>query len=140
MPARHLSIRMDEDALDRLDAESRRTGRTRSDIAKTLLDEGLRMERHPGIVFCTGPAGRRPALAVGPDVWEVARVVRDLRGGPGVIEQAAELTGLPARDIEVVIRYYAEHAAEIDAWIDRVDAEAAEAEQRWQREQALLQR
>ncbi len=63
MSSKHLSVRLEQDTLERLDAESRRTGQSRSQLAKTLLDEGLRMETHPGIVFRSGPAGRRPALA-----------------------------------------------------------------------------
>jgi hypothetical protein len=31
-------------------------------FARTLIDEGLRRERHPGIVFREGPAGRRAAI------------------------------------------------------------------------------
>lgn len=141
MPSRHLSIRLEDDAFRRLDDESQRTGRTRSDVAKTLLDEGLRMERHPGVIFRSGPAGRRPALVGGPDIWEVARVLRDLPPAEQrVLDRAAEVTGLPVPVVEVALRYYAEHTAEIDEWIARVDAEAARAEEAWGREQALLRR
>jgi hypothetical protein len=52
-------------------------GETRSQLALRLIDEGLRMDAHPGIVFRPGPAGRRPGLMAGPDVWEVARVLRE---------------------------------------------------------------
>ena len=34
------------------------------------VDEGTRMDEHPGIVFRGGPTGPRAALAGGPDVWE----------------------------------------------------------------------
>ena len=67
MASRHLSVRLPEDALDHLDAESRRSGASRSELAKTLIEEGLRMREHPGVVFRPGPAGRRAALADGPD-------------------------------------------------------------------------
>jgi uncharacterized protein DUF5615 len=36
------------------------------------------MER-PGVIFRTGPTGRRADLAAGPDVWEVVRAVRSAR-------------------------------------------------------------
>ena len=42
-----------------------------SSIGERQIDEGLRMEAHPGIVFRNGPSGRRAGLAAGPDVWEV---------------------------------------------------------------------
>jgi hypothetical protein len=38
-------------------------GEAKSRTAERLIDEGLRMEDHPGIVFRDGPAGRRAALA-----------------------------------------------------------------------------
>ena len=40
-----------------------------SSIGERQIDEGLRMEAHPGIVFRNGPSGRRAGLAAGPDVW-----------------------------------------------------------------------
>ena len=39
----------------------------------TLLDQIL--DRHPGIVFRDGPAGRRAAVVGGPDVWEIIGAV-----------------------------------------------------------------
>ncbi|MHB8674751.1 MAG: hypothetical protein ACYDAK_13875 [Candidatus Limnocylindrales bacterium] len=41
--------------------------------------------------------------------------------------------------METALRYYADYRAEIDAWIDRVDAEAAEAEAAWQRAHDLFE-
>lgn len=133
--SRHLSVRVEEDVVERLDVESRRLGRSRSWLAKRLLDEGLRMERHPGIVFRSGPAGRRPGLMGGPDVWEVARVAA---GGGNTWEEVAELTGLSQEQVGVALRYYAEHRDEIDAWIRMVDQEAERAEADWRRQHELL--
>jgi hypothetical protein len=38
------------------------------------------MADHPGILVKDGPTGRRAALAYGPDVWEVIKVVREIAG------------------------------------------------------------
>lgn len=139
MASRHLSIRIGDEAFDRLDAESRRTGRSRSEVAKTLLEEGLRMEQHPGVVFRTGPTGRRPGLAGGPDVWEVVRVLLGVTAeGDAAINQAAERTGLPQEQVRAALRYYADYRDEIHEWIRRVDQEAEAAEASWRREQELL--
>lgn len=35
------------------------------------------MAGHPGIVFKDGPTGRRAALAMGPDVWEVVTYIKE---------------------------------------------------------------
>lgn len=83
------------------------------------------MDIHPGVVFRWGPAGRRPGLASGPDVWEVIRVFRGLEStGEEAIKQTAELTGLTPQQIRTAIRYYSDFRKEIDDWIDRVDEEA----------------
>jgi len=139
MPSRHLSLRIDADALDRLDAGARRTGRSRSDLAKTLIEEGLRMEAHPDIFFRSDPAGRRPVLRGGPDVWEVARVYRDLKGsGEDRVGRTARLTSLTPGQVHAVVRYYAEYQDEVDRWIQQVDDEAERAYAVWRREQKLL--
>ncbi|MEX1022510.1 MAG: hypothetical protein WD058_05120 [Dehalococcoidia bacterium] len=141
MASRHLSLRLHPDALERLDSEGRRSRSTRSDLVKSLIEEGLRMRQHPGIVFRAGPAGRRPALAAGPDVWEVARVFRDPADHDGdAVSRTADLTGLEAGQVRTGMRYYAEYAAEIDEWIGRVDEEAERLEAAWLRERELLHR
>ena len=82
MASPHLSIRVDPKTLDQLDKASRRDGMSRSELAKTLIEEGLRMRAHPGIVFRPGPTGRRAALARGPDVWEVMNTLRTANTRP----------------------------------------------------------
>jgi hypothetical protein len=146
MASRHLTLRLEADTFDRLESQSRREGRTRSALAKTLLEEGLRMEAHPGIVFRAGPAGRRPGLTAGPDVWEVVRVFQGLGAqqdrvrSDETITRIAELMGLASEQVRTALRYYAAFRTEIDTWIARVDEEAALAEAAWRREQDLLRR
>jgi hypothetical protein len=109
-----------------------------------LLDEGLRMADHPGIVFRSGPGGRRARLARGPDVWEVVRVFRGAGSAGAAADEAtawtAEVCGLEPAQVRVVLRYYAEYPDEIDTWLERLDEEASRAEAMWRREQALLLR
>lgn len=139
MATRHLSLRIDADTFDLLQARSRQAGQTLSHLAKTLLDEGLRMEMHPGVIFRPGPAGRRPGLIGGPDVWEVMRVFTGVDDrGEEAVQQTAVLTGLTEEQVRTAARYYADYPAEIDDWIRRVDEEAARAEAAWHRQQDLL--
>lgn len=65
----HLSVRVGYDLFEHLEAVLQRSGESRSVVTKRLLMEGLRMEDHPGIVFRSGPGGRRAGLVGGPDVW-----------------------------------------------------------------------
>ena len=139
--SRHLSVRVGEDLFEQLEAQSRRSGQSRSAVAKQLLEEGLRMEQHPGIVFRSGPGGRRAGLIGGPDVWEVVGAIRGGDGGDAdSLERIGERTGLAADQVGTALRYYADYTDEVADWIRRVEEEAERAEARWRREQALLGR
>lgn len=139
MASRHVSLRLDPELIERLDERGRRSGQTRTQLAKTLLEEGLRMEAHPGIIFRTGPAGRRPGLVGGPDIWEIARQFRpsDAARTPDLAAIASELN-LSTEQIRIALSYYANYRAEVDGWIDQVDREADELRAAFERERALL--
>ncbi len=135
----HQSVLVNESILERLNTESRRLGMTRSDLAMTLLEEGLRMLTHPGIVFRPGPVGRRPALAAGPDIWEFASVAQAVEGSvDDTVDRIAELTFLTPREVSIALRYYHEYRDEIDEWIRRNDEEAEQARAAWLHGRALL--
>jgi len=97
------------------------------------------MADHPGIVFKDGPSGRRAALAFGPDVWEVVKVLRELdeRGEPAVTA-AADLLTLKSAKVRVAMHYYAEYTAEINDEIDDADRISVAAEEAWHVERQLL--
>jgi hypothetical protein len=135
-----LSIRFDEKLLDRLRRRAQATpGATPSGLAQRFVEEGLRMAEHPGIVFKDGPSGRRAALAFGPDIWEVIKVLREIdERGESAIAAAAEVLALPEPRIRAAMHYYAGYPTEIDSEIDEADRISAAAEQAWLREQRLL--
>ena len=74
------SARFSAEVIDLLDARSERLGESKARVAERLIEEGLRIEEFPGIVFRSGPTGRRAGIAGGPHVWEI---VRDLKGVVG---------------------------------------------------------
>lgn len=135
-----LSIRFDDVVLGRLRRRAQLVpGLTASGLAQRLVDEGLRMIEHPGIVFKDGPAGRRAALAFGPDVWEVVLFLRELEErGDEAVDGAAETFGLPPHRVRQALHYYAAHAGEIDAEVDQARSESMLAEAAWEAEQRLL--
>jgi hypothetical protein len=139
------SVRFDPGVATRLSRfVAAHPGLSASAATNLLVDEALRGQEHPLVIFRDGPAGRRARLVGGPDVWEVARAVRSARAGepgldaPALIELVSETSGVSARLVRAAIDYWSAFPQEIDQWIDRAEAEAAEAEQRWHREQALL--
>jgi hypothetical protein len=133
------SIRMSEPVLARLDSGARRRGESKARTAERLIDEGLRMEDHPGIVFRDGPAGRRAALAGGPDVWEV---IDTLHGtglkGERAIAATAEWGTLTAAEVRVAVGYYADFSAEVEERVAFNRSEAARLHANHQRAQEAI--
>jgi hypothetical protein len=137
MTTQHLSIRIDPKTLDRLDSTSRRERMSRSELARAFIEEGLRMEAHPGIVFKPGPTGRRPSLAAGPDVWQIIREFKQLDGPEDdIVKLLSEIATVSPYEVRTVLDYYRAYPDEIDAWIQRVDEESDRAFAEWKREQA----
>ena len=138
-PPKPFSIRMSPTTLARLEADARRRGEPKARAAERLIDEGLRMAEHSGIVFRDGPAGRRAALAAGPDVWEVIDAVKGTRlTGERAIEAAAKWGGLNPAEVRAAIRYYGRFPDEIDERILLNRNEAKLQRESWERAQAAL--
>lgn len=136
--SKFLSARIAASVDERLTTRSEGAHLNKSRLAERYIDEGLRMDEHPGIVFRDGPVGRRAALASGPDVWEVMSVVKNLRGRSAAISQASRALDLTPDQVRMAVRYYSEFPDEIDERIRRNQREAAAAEAAWKREQAAL--
>jgi hypothetical protein len=136
---RQFSARLDSAVVDRLERRGARSGLNKSRLAERYIDEGMRMEDHPSIVFRDGPTGRRAGLAAGPDVWEVIAATRASGlAGEQAIAAAAELGDLTPAQVRVAVRYYSEYGGEIDELVTRNLEEADAAEERWRREQNAL--
>lgn len=72
-------------------------------LAARLIEEGLRMEEHPGIVFRDIAPGRRcAALAGGPYVWRVIQSGRE------------SVAAAEARRFEIALGYYGTYPEEVD--------------------------
>jgi hypothetical protein len=135
-----LSIRFDESLLDRLRRRARSmTGASTSALAQRLIDEGLRMADHPGVVFKDGPAGRRAALGYGPDIWEIIKFLREVEErGPAALDAAAETFAVDVGRIGTAVSYYGDYPDEIDAEIDAADEASVHAEHAWRVRQNLI--
>ena len=133
-------IRIETETLGALRERSAQTGEPIVRLAQRYIDEGMRLDRHPGNVFRDGPAGRRPVVVGGPDVWEVIMAARSApESGENLLEALAERLGVPAEKIRIAVRYYAEYPDEVDRWISTVEEEADRLEQTLERERSLLE-
>ena len=135
-----LSIRFDPALLARLRARASATaGGNTSTLAQRLIDEGLRMADHPGIVFKDGPTGRRAALAYGPDVWEIVKFLREIdERGPAALAAASEVFALDVNRITAASTYYGEFRDEVDAEIAAAEEVSRRAEAAWSVQQRLI--
>jgi hypothetical protein len=135
-----LSIRFDAALLERLRRRAGLQDSTPSGLAQRLVDEGLRSQEHPGIVFRDGPSGRRATLVAGPDIWEVIAAVRssgakDEKTAIAVV--MGEMTLSPAQ-VQLALEYYGSFPGEIDAQIAENERAASEALDAWRARQRLL--
>jgi len=125
--------------VERLQRRSELAGTNKSRLAERYVDEGTRMDEHPGVVFRSGPTGRRVALAGGPDVWEAIATLKGTEErGEKAIAATAELLDLTESQVRTALRYYGAYPEEIDERIRRNVEEADAAEAAWRRERAAL--
>jgi uncharacterized protein (DUF433 family) len=132
----HLSFRLLTPTLERLEARAHQIRETRTGLAERYLEEGLRMDEHPGIGFADGPAGRRAVLVgTGLDVWEVVATVKQSRGS---VAAAAKYLARPLAQVRAAVRYYAAFPTEVDELLARQEASAAREREAAHRERAIL--
>jgi hypothetical protein len=136
---RPTSFRLPDDLLARVDAEAIATGTSVTSLVTSLLDEGLKSRRFPGVVYRNGPAGRRAGLARGPDVWEVIRAVRLAPGrGERRLHVVAESSGVALDEVRLAVEFYAAFPDEIDARIAADEQAQLELRQAIDRRERLL--
>lgn len=134
------SIRFDDPVIERLTSRvARHPGRTRSAVVARYVDEGLRMDEHPGILFREGPAGRRATVVGGPDVWELVRAVKSARTAEPELSEAelvamlVDNTGVPGHMIRTAVGYWSAYPDEVEelvAHAARAEVESAAAAER----------
>src|SRR6476661_2883239 len=95
-----VSVRFPDDLAGRLRRRADRTGEPTSGLIARLVDEGMRMEEHPGIVFRDGPT--------------VA------------IKETAAWLALSEAQVRTAEGYYSAYPAEIDDRIAGNEAAAAD--------------
>ena len=116
----NVSVRLEDSLAERLRLRARAAGETLSDRLRRYAEEGSRREEHPLITFRDGPAGRRAGLLGGPDVWEVAMWLEDLKD-EGETDPVAALvadSALTRSQVEAALRYSAAYPEEVAARVE----------------------
>lgn len=126
--SRATSYRLDPSVKSRLERQATAEGITERALLERLVTEGLDTLHHPGVVYRDGPTGRRAALAVGPDIWEVVSALRHTSGRPeDRVATLAEQFDLHPRHIRTAIDFAARHREAIDAEVEANDRAAQDA-------------
>jgi hypothetical protein len=141
MATRATSYRLDPAVKARLERQAALEGITERALLERLVSEGLDTLHHPGVVYRDGPTGRRAALAVGPDGWEVVSALRHTTGdAEDRIAALAEQFDLHPRHIRTAIDFAAAHHDVIEAEVKANDLAAEEARELASRRADLMAR
>ena len=96
------SVRLDERTERLIDAEARRTRRSKSAVVEALTEEAARTRRFPGIAFRGDDPRRRPwVIGSGLDIWEIAQMIEDF-GAPDALVKASHLS---AAQVRIAVAY-----------------------------------
>jgi uncharacterized protein (DUF433 family) len=133
-----VSFRFNPRTVERLKRRSHEVGAPQAALAERYIDEGMRIDEHPGIYFRDGGSGRRPAV-LGTHL-DVAQIIETLRQNENSIEETAEYLDIPAAQVETAVRYYAAYKDEVDEWIEQSRAIAERERELWLRQQEALAR
>jgi uncharacterized protein (DUF433 family) len=130
------SFRLTRSLVDALQRGAAERDESANALAERLIDEGLRREEHPLIVFRDGAAGRRAAvLGTRLDVWQV---IDTLRASSNSVPETAAHLDIPEAWVQASARYYGAYQDEVDAFAERVKATAEREHELWRRQQAVL--
>ena len=131
-----VSFRFDPRTVERLKRRSQEIGAPQATLAQRYIEEGMRVDEHPGIYFRDGGSGRRPAV-LGTRL-DVAQIIETLRQNDNSIEETAEYLDLSPAQVETALRYYAAYRDEVDEWIEQSRSIAERERELWRRREESL--
>lgn len=104
------SVRLQEETERLVEAEARRTRRTKSAVVEAFTEETARTRRFPGIAF-RGDDARRRAWVIGSglDVWEVIQMLEEFGSADGVLAD----TQMSPTQLRLSVAYRDAYPAEI---------------------------
>ena len=105
------SVRLERDLERFVEAEARRTRRSKSAVVEAFTEEAARVRRLPGIAF-RGEDARRRAWVIGSglDVWEIVQMSEDF----GSAKRLLADTNVTAAQLRIALAYRDAYPAEVD--------------------------
>lgn len=104
------SVRLEDETEKLVDAEARRTRRSKSAIVEAFTEETARTRRFPGIAF-RGEDARRRAWMIGSglDVWEIIQMLEDFGSAEALVAE----TQLSPAHVRLAVAYRDSYPTEI---------------------------
>ncbi len=116
MPTIQKSIRIQEKTIKEIERIAKDSGKDFSIVTNELLEEAVRMQRCPGIIFSEGTTGRRARIAgTGIEVWEVIATYKGVAKDFNRLRQAYHW--LTEQQLKSAAGYYKFYPEEIDRLI-----------------------
>jgi len=131
------SFRLSATTSHLLDRRVGESAESRNAMVDRLLNESLRLEKHPFVRFITGASGRREAHILGTR-WKVRQIIVTLQGENGQLDSVVKGFDLTEQQVRAAVSYYADFTVEIDADIERDSVDAEQQRVRWEREQSVI--
>jgi len=105
------SVRLQEQTEKLVEAEARRTRRTKSAVVEAFTEETARTRRFPGIAF-RGDDARRRAWVIGSglDIWEIIHMLDDFGSAEALVSE----TPLSLAQVRLAVAYRDAYPADID--------------------------
>lgn len=112
---RPFSVRLEEQTERLVEAEARRTRRSKSAVVEALTEEAARCRRLPGVAFRGDDAQRRAwVIGSGLDVWEIVQMWEDF----GSVEALCAGTHLTPTQVRIALAYRDAYPEEITEAIE----------------------
>lgn len=111
MKGQPFSVRLEENTEKLVEAEARRTRRSKSAVVEAFTEEAARTRRFPGIAF-RGDDARRRAWVIGSglDAWEIVQMVEEF-GSPDKLVAGTQLS---LAQVRLALAYRDAYRAEVD--------------------------
>lgn len=107
-----LSVRLEEETERLVEAEARRTRRSKSAVVEAFTEETARTRRFPGVGFRGDDARRRAWVGgSGLDVWEIIHMLDDF----GSVDDLVAETHLTPAQVRIALAYRDAYPEEIEA-------------------------
>ena len=115
---------MDEEVRKELDDQAGRSDVSPSKLVNRYVKEGLRLDKHPAVMFKTTAQGRRAVVLAAHPGLQVIDVIGTWKAERQDAAGAARYLHIAADEVEAVLRYYADYRDEVERDLqDHLDAQ-----------------